>query len=265
MSFTPVIPMAGYAGWRFLARTMDDQSASLNATPAISRDMAYFRDHIGQVQSAGDLVQDYRLLRVALTAFGLQDDLPNKAFIRRILEDGVTDENALSNRLADKRYRDFSQAFGFGTGLPPLSRLPGFADRILAKFEARNFELAVGEVSDDMRLVLNAVRELPQIAAEDGRDSTRWLRIMGNPPLRSLFETAFGLPTAIGSLDLDRQLETFQERAEAILGDGAVGQFADPERVENLVRNFLARAQLTQGPAISSPAAIALSLLQGAV
>ena len=264
MSFTPVIPMGGYAGWRFLTRTQDVQSASLAATPQMARDMAYFRETIGQVTSAAELVQDFRLLRVALTAYGLQDDLPNRAFIQRILEDGVVNEDALSNRLADKRYRAFAQDFGFGTGLLPLSRLPGFADRLLARFEAQSFEQAVGEVDGDMRLALNAARELPEIAAEGGRDSTLWLRVMGNTPLRSVFETAFGLPTSVGTLDLDRQLSIFQDRAEAAFGEGSVSQFTDPERMDELVRLYLTRSQIAQVSAMTTPAAIALSLLQGA-
>ena len=264
MSFTPVIPVAGYAGWRFLTRTQEDQSASLAATPRIARDADYFRQNIGQVTSAADLVGNFRLLRVALTAFGLQDDLPNKAFIQRILDDGVVDPEALSNRLADKRYRAFSQVFGFGSDLPPLSRSPGFADRILDRFQARSFEQAVGEVNGDMRLALNATRELPEIAAEGGRDSTLWFRIMGNTPLRTVFETAFRLPESLGTLDLDRQLEVFQDRAEAVLGDGSVGQFAEPEKLDELVRLYLARSQVNQLPATTTSASIALTLLQSA-
>lgn len=264
MSFAPVIPMGGYAGWRFLGRTIDTQSASLANSPAMARDMTYFRESIGQVSSAEDLVGDYRLLRVALTAFGLQDDLPNKHFIRRILEDGVTSDTALSNRLADKRYRRFSEAFGFGSDLPPLSRAPGFADKILDRFQAQSFERAVGKVDGDMRLVLNAGRELPEIASSGGNDSTLWFRVMGNQPLREVFETAFGLPTSVGSLDLDRQLTIFQDRASAALGSDSVTQFSSPDQMDKLIRLFLARSQVAQSSAGTSGAAIALTLLRGA-
>lgn len=264
MSFFPVIPMGGYAGWRFLTRTMEDQSASLAASPSLSRDMEYFRETIGTITSAEELVGDYRLLKVALTAFGLQDDLPNKFFIQRILDDGVVDDDALSNRLADKSYRAFSEAFGFGTDLPPLSRQPGFADKILVRFQAQSFEQAVGEVDGDMRLALNAARDLPAIAAEGGRSSTQWYRIMGDTPLREVFETAFGLPSSIGTLDLDQQLTIFQSRAEDVFGSPDISQFEDPDQMDELVRLFLARAQLNQLPSTTSSASIALALLQGA-
>jgi len=263
MSFTPVIPLGGYSGWQFLNRTIEAQSDTMASAPALARDMAYFRENIGKVDSAEALVKDYRLLRVSLTAFGLQDDLPNKAFVQRILEDGTSDDNALSNRLADKRYRTFSQAFGFGTELPPLSRSPGFADKILDKFQDLSFEQAVGEVNGDMRLALNAARELPEIAADAGSESTMWFRVMGNTPLRSVMETAFGLPSSVGALNLDRQLEIFQDRADSVLGSDTISQFSDPEKVDDLIRIYLARSQVAQFGFATSSASIALTLLRG--
>ena len=41
-------------------------------------------------------------------------------------------------------------------------------------------------------------------------DNARWFGMMGNPPLRSVFETAMGLPSSIAQIDLDQQLEQFQ-------------------------------------------------------
>lgn len=263
MSYTPVIPIGGYTGWQFLQRTQADQSAALANTPSLQRDMQYFRDNIGAIDSGAALVRDYRLLRVSLTAFGLQDDLPNKAFIQRILDDGVVAEDVLSNRLADKRYRAFSEAFGFGSDLPPLSRLPGFADRILDRFAEQSFEQAVGEVDGDMRIALNAARELPEMAASDGSESTLWFRVMGNTPLRRVMETAFGLPSSVAGLDLDRQLEIFQDRAESVLGSNSIRQFSDPDVVDDLIRVFMARSQVAQFSAGTSSASIALTLLQG--
>jgi len=78
----PLIPLGGYAGWRFLSASLDTQLSRFAESPVAARDMDYFRQEIGKITSAEDLVSDFRLLRVALGAFGLQDDLPNRAFIR---------------------------------------------------------------------------------------------------------------------------------------------------------------------------------------
>jgi hypothetical protein len=262
MSFQPVLPLGGYAGWKFLQRSLDTQQARYAESPIQARDRQYFREKIGSVTTAAELVSDYRLLRVALGAYGLQDDLPNKAFIQKVLSDGVEREDALSNKLADKRYRAFSEAFGFGGALPPRTRFSFFADRILARFDRNAFEVAVGEQDPDMRLALTAVREVPEIAARDISNTTAWLSVMGNPPLRKVFETAFGLPTSIGTLDLDQQLGAFREGAQRVLGTSTFKDLKDPARVDELVRAFTLRNQIAAGPSTLTPGAAALVLLQ---
>jgi hypothetical protein len=263
VSFTPLLPLGGYAGWRFLSATAPDQSARLAETAVQARDMQYFRDTIGSISEPKELVSDYRLLRVALGAYGLQDDLPNKAFIERILSDGTLTDDALPNRLADKRYKAFSEAFGFGTGLPPRTRLPGFADKVLTRFSQQEFERAVGTQDPDMRLALTAQRELPDLAARGLSDTAAWFTVLGNPPLRQVFETAFGLPSSIGQLDLDQQLGEFRAASERVLGHAQIDRFGAPEAVEDLLRNFTIRAQIAAGPSPLTPGLAALTLLQG--
>lgn len=257
-----LVPIGGYAGWRFLSRTLDAQVERMAGSPENARDRAYFRENIGTVTSAGELVEDYRLRRVALSAFGLQDDLPNRAFIERVLGDGTTEPTALSNRLADKRYRAFSEAFGFGGPLPPRTLSPGFADRILARFDRQEFERSVGAQDETLRLALTAARELPDLAERGLADTTAWLSVLGNPPLRRVFETALGLPAAIGTLDLDRQVEDFRNAADRVLGFSDLSRFRDPEATEELVKSFTLRAQLASGPSATVPGLAALTLLQ---
>ena len=262
MTFQPVLPLGGYAGWRFLQSSLEAQQQQFSKSPAQALDRDYFRENIANVQSAEDLVSDYRLLRVALSAYGLQDDLPNRAFIERVLSDGVDADDALANRLADKSYRKFSEAFGFGSALPPRTQFPGFADRVLARFDQSEFERAIGEQDDNMRLALNASRELPEIAQEGFSDDTAWFTVLGNPPLRAVFETALALPAGVGALDLDQQVFEFRKGAERVLGNSEVSQFSEPQAVEDLMRSFTLQAQIAAGPSSFTPGATALVLLQ---
>ena len=99
--FTPIVPTGGLTGWTLLNRTLDQQTQLFNAAPSLQRDTEYFRQNISEVQNAEALVSDRRLLRVALGAFGLGDDINNRAFIKAILEQGTDDRGALANRLSD--------------------------------------------------------------------------------------------------------------------------------------------------------------------
>ena len=264
MSFAPVLPMSGLTGWGFLNRTLVAQTTAFDSQTSIRRDEAYFREKIGAVNTAEQLVSDPRLLRVALGAFGLEADVNNRFFIRKVLEDGTLDPKALSNRLADKRYRDFSEAFGFGDFATPRTKLSNFADRILPDWKTRRFESAVGDRSESMRLALNARRELSRLAERSISDDAKWFTIMGNKPLRSVFETAFNLPKSFGTLDIDRQLSVLKQKAASILGSSSVGQFAQPEKTEGLIRNFMLRAEDGGAGSGSLRGAPALQLLLAA-
>ena len=111
MTYSPVIPVSGYAGWSFLGRTMAKQTAAFEKSPEIKRDEDYFRANIGKVNTAEELVKDRRLLKVALGAFGLDADMNNKAFIEKMLKEGTLNGSALANKLADKQYLKLTVAF----------------------------------------------------------------------------------------------------------------------------------------------------------
>lgn len=261
MTFQPFIPLAGYSGWAFLNRTMDSQKNAFNESNEIKRDTEYFKENIGSVESAEELMSDRRLLSVALGAFGLDDDIGSTYFIQKVLTDGVIDTDALANKLSDKRYLEFSKAFGFGDLGTPNTALSTFPDEIIAKFQDTQFEVAVGAQDDSMRLALNLDRELTVIANKDTTDNGSWYGVMGNSAVRTVFETALGLPSSIGSLDLDQQLTGFREKTERYFGGSEISQFADPEKRDELVRLFLVRNEIAQGSSGTSAAQNALTLL----
>jgi hypothetical protein len=263
MSFQPALPFGGFAGWTFLKRTQVNQTNLFNNDAIMKRDTAYFREKIGKINTAEELVADQRLLRVALGAFGLDGDIANKAFIRKVLEDGTLKPDALSNRLADKQYQKMAAAFGFGDFSVPRTKLSDFADKLIPQFQARRFESAVGARDDSMRLALNAERELPDLAKKsNSSDDTLWFNVLGNKPLRRIFEVALGIPASLGRLDLDRQVDMFKERAEKQLGSASLKQFKDPAAIDALMRRFHLRAEAASQAQQSSPAASALTLLQ---
>lgn len=261
MTFQPVVPFGGNVGWAFLQRTREVQEAAFVKSPVIERDTTYFREKIGGITSPEDLVADRRLLTVALGAFGLDDDLPNRFFIRKVLEEGSNARDAFANRLADKRYLQLAEAFGFDLS-PPNTTLSSFPDKIVAAFETRQFEIAVGRQNDTMRLAMGLGRELQTIAARDISENGLWFTIMGTPPLRAVFETALNLPSTIGSLDIDRQLEVFKAAAGRIFGDTSVRQFNDPARQQDLTRRYFVGSDLAGPTTATSGGSVALSILQ---
>ncbi|WP_299847497.1 DUF1217 domain-containing protein [uncultured Roseovarius sp.] len=263
MNFQPLVPVGGLPGWVLLNKTMERQTEVFNKSPQIVRDTDYFEQNIGKIQSAEQLVDDRRLLRVALGAFGLGEDLNSQALVKRILEEGTVSDDALANRLADERYKKFTDAFGFGELALPRTQLAGFGREITDKFRELEFEVAVGEQDESLRLAMNAQRELADIVTGDESDNAKWFAIMGNPPLRKVFEVALGLPSSFGQIDIDRQLETFKTQASRQLGIESLADLASEDTNEEFIRRYLLRDQIASFQFQSSNS-IALTLLQSA-
>lgn len=261
MSFQPIVPISGYTGWRFLQRTLEVQQTAFQESRPVARATDYFRDNIGKIETAADLVKDRQLLTVALGAFGLDDDINNKFFIEKILSEGTLDEGSLANRLSDPRYRNLSDAFGFGDFPFPLTTQPRFVNDIINRFEARQFERAVGETNNDFRLAMNLSVGLEDITSATSSPNAQWFTLFGNPPLRQVVQTALGLPKEIASIDIDLQLQVFKDRAQSVFGTDKISDFSDPDIQEKMIRLFLIRSETTNVTGFSG-ASIALTLLQ---
>ncbi|WP_108483868.1 DUF1217 domain-containing protein [Oceaniglobus ichthyenteri] len=262
MSFQPVVPIGGNAGWAFLQRTRESQQEAFNNGPRLNRTVEHFKEHIGKITSAEDLVNDRRLLEVALGAFGLDEDINNKYFIQKILESSSDEPKDLANRLSDKRYLAMAEAFGFGEPFGPRNFDAGFKEKMLTAYKDRQFEIAIGNSAPSMRLALGLERDLGEIASRSLSDNGMWFTVMATKPVRAVFEAALGMPESVGALDLDRQLVEFRDRSERVFGISEFKDFNTPEKIEELTRAFLTRDQAMNGFAGYSAQSAALAILQ---
>lgn len=261
--FQPVIPVNGLAGWRFLQETYDRQFEAFTQSAQLNRDTDYFRENIGKIETAEQLVSDRRLLSVTLGAFGLQDDINSRFFIQKMLQEGSVNDDALANRFSDPRYKEMSQAFGFGPGELLKVGEPVFAEAIIDRYERIEFEIAAGRQDEAMRFALYAEREMGLLAGEDMSNDAKWFTLMGEPPLRAIFETALNLPSSFGQINIDQQLNVFKERTKKEFGTDDLSIFSDPDVVQDLITKYVVRDQIADFSNSISSNAIALTLLRG--
>lgn len=261
MAFQPIVPLSGYSGWRFLQRTMPRQTEAFNESFEVKRDVDAFRERITSINSAEELVNDRQLLRVALGAFGLEDDLDNKFFIKKIIEGRSNDPEALANRLSDNRYRALNDALGLtGVGMP-RAHFSFAIEEIVGRYETNQFNLAVGNTDGDMRLALNLDQGLDDVLEAATSENGHWFQMMGTPPLRTVFESAMGFPSSFAAIDIDQQLAQFKDRSSSIFGTDKLADFKDPEMKEKLIRLFMVRQQAAAFDSGISSAQTALTLV----
>lgn len=79
----------------------------------VAREHAYYTENIGKVKSVDDLLKDQRLYAYAMKAHGLEDMTYAKAFMRKVLESDLTQEDSFVRKLVDTRYLEFARAFNF--------------------------------------------------------------------------------------------------------------------------------------------------------
>ena len=255
MSFTPAVPLGGLAGLRFLERTDAAQRAAHADAPRIRRDLAYFADNIGSVRSAEALMADRRLATVALGAYGLGSEVGKRAFVARILEGGTSDPASLANRLANEGFRRITADFRFDREGFPLTGSPDLRDKVIAGYLAQTYEEAVGEQDPALRLALDFKRRAGDVA------SRGWFAILGDRPTREVLGRALGLPDAVASLDIDKQREMFEARAQRTFGTADPVALTEAASADRIVARYLLLDAAASGPDASTPGFAVLSIL----
>lgn len=259
MAFSPIIPADGLVGWKFLKSTYDQQKSSYMKSPDIARDLNKAQTTLGSVSSVDDLISDRANLKIVLGAFGLETDLDNKYFIRKIIESDMSDPKSLANRMSDERYKNLANSLSNLTNNGAITA--SGSQKIIQNFSDKSFEAAVGQQSNEMRLALNAERELGKLVGSTSSENTKWYKILGNPPIREVMQTFLRLPSSISNLDLETQKETFADKLKSRLGLEELSDFQDPKLMERLVQGYLLQSQIDTS-IVASRGSVALTLLQ---
>ncbi|MGE7371271.1 DUF1217 domain-containing protein [Neorhizobium sp. NPDC001467] len=111
-----------------------DLSASLKRVSnqsAVKREAEYYEANIGKVTTVDEFMDDYRLYAYAMKAYGLEDMTYAKAFMKKILDSDLSDDDSFANKLTDDRYRDFANAFNFsaaGATAQSAAQIENFTD-----------------------------------------------------------------------------------------------------------------------------------------
>jgi hypothetical protein len=96
-----------------LSRDMPKSLDRVANQAQVKKDAQYYADNINKVKDVDDFLGDYKLYSYAMKAYGLDDMIYAKAFMKKVLESDLTDANSFANKLSDTRYKEFASAFNF--------------------------------------------------------------------------------------------------------------------------------------------------------
>lgn len=256
----PSLIGGGLSGWAFLKETQERQQATFETSSDIKRASEGMREKLSEPFTLDDLMGDRQLLAPVLQSFGLESELDKGAFIRRIISDGPDDERGFARRLNNPDFIELARTFEADSdGFIRLSYIK--IEQMVQDFEDKAFQTAVGEQEPDLRLALNFEDQISELAAGASSDRSFWFRVIGKAPLMEVFSSAFILPDGFSNLDVDKQADYLQKRAEQRLGPNPREALQTPEGVEKTIKDFMLQRQLENGPGALTPGASALTLL----
>jgi hypothetical protein len=159
----------------------------------------------------------------AMKAFGLDDMAFAKAFMRKLLTEGIDRRDSFANGLADKRYREFAEAFNlarYGETTTVFERTrQGTVDRYLRQ----TLEEDAGRQNEGSRLALYFERKAQDIASP--------YHVLADRALLQVVQTALRLPPQTSALDIDAQAEIIERRLD-------LEELKDPDKLRSFLNRF---------------------------
>ena len=178
--------LSTYLNYQLIAKNVDKAISTVESQATVKRDTDYYKANIGKVTSVDGFIKNDRLFRYAMKAFGLEDMTYAKAFMKKVLNEGIRDSGSFANKLNDKRYYEFAKAFDFerlGAQATTYNRAQddaptNFGSQVLLAPQQKGF----GYVEDETTYYLSNIGSVKSV--DD---------LMGNTRLLSYAMTAFGL------------------------------------------------------------------------
>ncbi|GAA4221907.1 hypothetical protein GGQ68_000019 [Sagittula marina] len=230
------------------------------AIEAMETTKTYFEENIGAITSVDDFLNDDDILKVALSAFGVEDRTNSKNLLKRVLEEGADNPASLANILGDRGLIKLTKAFGFDTEPVTSIQKEDFADTIIDNYEWQLFAEAVDNVNPAIGTALSFQREAPALAGLDASENTKWYNVLGNSMMRDVFETALGLPNGFSQIDIDKQVEMMKEKSKSRFGINSFEDIKDEEVRNKLIYSYLLQTDISSNAGFGSNQ-IALTLL----
>jgi hypothetical protein len=211
-------------------------------------------------ETPDEFLSDTTLRGATFGLLGIPDTVSNRGLAKRILESDPAVPTSLVNVFPDNRYKSLAAVLDFRSEPAPRGYPAGFVEQVTNNYIAREFEARVGDIDPTMRIALSLERELGQVARGSGSNDAKWFAIMASPPLRQVFEGAFGFPSSFGSIDIDQQLVRLKARSEKTFGTSDVSELTDPEKLDTLRQRYLLLGSIQSSGSFTSANAASIIL-----
>ncbi len=216
--------------------------------PTIKKDMDYFKRAVKEVKDPEDLFKDYRLLKIVLSAYGLESEINKIALVKKTLMSDPDDINSLVNKMKDSRYRDMHKDLRLDLGLTHLN-LNATAIDLEKNLISVSVEKELDAQAPGIRRAINFKK-----VADKGDIDTAY-DLLGNANLRDVALKARGIPIELVRADIDTQGRTLEKHFDFDLFDD------DPDYVDKIIQQYLVNIDIENAQSANNTASFASMLL----
>ena len=160
-----------------------------------------------------------------------------KAFMRKVLTEGVANKNTFANKLTDTRYREFATAFNFAALGSNATKTVQATTGTATHYVTQTMEQKAGDQNEGLRLALYFTRKASTI--------TNAYQILADKALTQVVQTAMGWSPTISSSDIDARAKMITDKID-------LTDFQDPTKVTKFVQRFAAMWDATQAQSDNS-------------
>ena len=201
----------------------------------LQKDLEYFKENIKKVKSLDEFFDNYKLLEIALRAYGLESEIQKKAFIKKVLTSDPNDVTSLMNRVRDSRYREMAADFLLHLGNAKF-RTDSLVENVTHKLIATAVEKQLDQQAPGIRQAIHFKR------AADAGDINGPYDLLSNPVLRDVALGARNIPIEIVFQEVEAQGRTLERFFD-------FNRFSDPVYVDRIIQQYLVQADLQNAQA----------------
>lgn len=220
----------------YTAVTRLDSSESSKA--AAEAEAVYYRDKLQTLETVDQLLSDVRLRNVLLVAEGLRPVDVSTETLRAVLISDLDDPESFANQQTEIGFQKIAGSFNFDADgfIRTNSSKSVQNERGLVETQrlylTQSVEEEAGQESLGARLALYFERMAPTITSN--------FDILADDALAQFVRIAFSISEETASSDIDKQKQMLDRYLD-------VDDLLDPEKVDTLVRRFLALYDLENG------------------
>ncbi|QFU17657.1 DUF1217 domain-containing protein [Microvirga thermotolerans] len=215
--------MTTFTNYQLISRDIQKSLARVAAEPVTAREVKYYLENIEKVKSIDDFLGNHRLYAFAMKAYGLEDMTYAKAFMRKVLTEGVSDKSSFANRLADERYKEFAKVFDFKTYGETTTTFERARQGTVDNYIRQSLEISAGQEDAGVRLALYFERKAPGINSP--------YDILADPALLQVVQTALNIPETASGGGIDAQAAMIEHKLD-------IDSLSDPEKVKRFLQRF---------------------------